>query len=237
MKIYKTIKRAVILCAILCTGIALPGCVDSSVDITDKLDELSLTTAFNEVVEKTNVNKDTVEFRKLRLHTDKNGAIDSFSFSFYAISKTGKETVPVLFNVQMNENGELEWESYGLNNNDSYYHNPPLSLNDLKVLTEIDKLGLSSIVPGDNGLVVQVDFQHGDIGYSRPQSELYCLQDGELTPLDKVVFHSDDYWITISVFENLAGKTGDTFQTGDGATSQIWFLAEDLNRAGIVEYK
>ena len=237
MKAHKILKRAVILCAILCTGIALPGCVDSSVAITDKLDELSLNSAFNEVVEKTNVNKDTVEFRKLRLHTDKNGVIDSFSFSFYAIANTGKETCPVLFDVQMNENGELEWESYKLNNNDSHYHNPPLSLNDLKVLTEIDKLGLSSITPGDNGSVVQINFQCGGMGYSRPQSELYCLHDGELTPLDKVVFHSNDYWITISVFENLAGKAGETFQTGGGATSQIWFLAEDLNKADIVEYQ
>ena len=91
MKIHKIIKSTVILCAILCTGITLPGCVGSGVDIPDKLDEISLNTAFNEVVEKTNVNKDTVEFRKLRLHTDQNGIIDSFSFSFYAISNTGKE--------------------------------------------------------------------------------------------------------------------------------------------------
>jgi hypothetical protein len=237
MKSHKIIKRAVILCAILCTGITLPGCVDSSVAIPNKLNELSLTAAFNEVVEKTNVYEDAVEFKTLRLHTNGSGVIDSFSFSFYAISKTGKETVPVLFAVQMNENGELEWESYGLNNNDSYYHNPTLSLKDLKVLTEIDKLGLSSIAPGDNGSVVQIDLQQGDIGYSRPQSGLYCLQDGKLTPLDKVVFHSNDYWITISVFENLAGKAGETFQTGDGETSQIWFLAEDLNKAEIVEYK
>jgi hypothetical protein len=229
MKVHKIIKRAVILCAILCTGIALPGCIDSSVAITNKLDELSLTAAFNEVVEKTNVYEDTVGFRKLRLHTDKSGLIDSLSFSFYAVSKTSKETLPVLFDVQMNSKGELEWDSL---ENDSSYNTYPGLQNGSRILEEIDKLGLSSIVPGDNGLVVQIDLQQGDMGYSRPQSELYCLQDGKLIPLDKVVFHSNDYWTTISVFENLAGKTGETFQTGDGETSQIWFLAEDLNKAG-----
>lgn len=234
MKTHKIIKRAVILSLILCISIVLSGCVDSSLAITNKLDELSLTTAFNEVVKKTNVYEDTVEFQSLRLHTDKSGLIDSFSFSFYAISKTSKETVPVLFNVQMNSKGELEWASL---ENDSSYNAYSYLQNGSGILEQIDKLGLSSIVPGDNGSVVQIDLQQGRIGYSRPQSELYCLNDGELTPVNKVVFHSNDYWITISVFENLAGKAGETFQTGDGETSQIWFLAEDLNKADIVEYQ
>jgi len=240
-KSFLSMTIAITLCLIAILMIAvLPGCAKEKPVIAQELNELSLVQMWNMVAEATGIQKDSAELESLMLHTDEDGKALSLSFIFHGRNQKGN---PQVYFVGKNSRGELDWHAYESKS-------VPITRHPLKVFTEIDSLGLSSLKPGDAGLSLQVDFMSGDVGYSYEYSDIFYLEDGILKPLDKIIFHSRTPWCTIGVFQL---SPPDTIVTEDGRTvvqaatvagpvppgertSQIWFLTEDINKAETVEY-
>jgi hypothetical protein len=233
---------AAVLCLLAVLAIILlPGCTKEKLVIPQKLDELSLVQMWETAADATGVQDDSAELESLRFHVDENRNIDSLSFVFHGITKNKKTEV---YFVSKYTNGETNWHS-----NESKTTN--VTWHPLKVFTEIDKLGMSSLEIGKNGLIFQVDFQSGDIGYNYDHSDIFKLEDGTLRQLDEIVFHSQYPWCTISVYklspnEPVINEDGQTIAqattTAAGPvppgerTSQIWILGEDINKAETVKY-
>jgi beta propeller repeat protein len=233
---------AAVLCLLAVLAIILlPGCTKEKLVIPQKLDELSLVQMWETAADATGVQDDSAELESLRFHVDENRNIDSLSFVFHGITKNKKTEV---YFVSKYTNGETNWHSYESETMNVTRH-------PLEIFKEIDKVRLSSLEIGKNGLIFQVDFQSGDIGYSYDHSDIFKLEDGTLKQLDELVFHSQYPWCTISAYkltpnEPVINEDGQTIAqattTAAGPvspgerTSQIWFLSDDINKAEKVKY-
>ncbi len=243
MKRSLLLRTTIICVAFILVVTVLSGCTKEKVSIPRELDQLSLVGMWETVSETIDVQKGGEELESLRLHANGDRQVDSLSFIFHGFNQKGR---PEVYFVSMNSRGEMDWYSY-----ESDSVNP--TLHPLKVFGEIDKLGLASLEPGDTGLSINVGFQSGDVGYRNQYGNIYHLEDGNLQPLDEIVFHSRYPWCTISVFKL---SPNETVITEDGQTnaqastvvrvngmvppeertSQIWFLSEDINKAETVSY-
>jgi hypothetical protein len=213
------------------SGLLLSG-YGNSIDLpTIKLDELSLDDIFQEIIAEAEIQEDTIELVSLKLHTDETLTLDSLSMSFYAVTGTPEHPRSMFFrSVEMNEHGTLHWE-YSENTFDAGGY--PLLRYNPDTLAEIEQAVLASLEPGENGLSVQICPQSGSIGYHRPTLELYALEDGQSVPLESVVFHGNQSWLEISVYQ-LAEGTSETAQQGEAGTTRMWFMADDLYQAEVV---
>jgi hypothetical protein len=204
------------------------------------LDELSLVKMWEAVSIAIGVQNGSQELESFRLYTNRDDKIDSLSFVFHGNNAGGR---PEVYFVSKNSRGEIGWYS-----NESKFVSP--TLKPTRVFTEIDSLGLSSLELGDAGLLMQVDFKSGDVGYNNKYGNIYRIEGGKLRQLKEIVFHSRYPWCTISVYKLFPNETvitddgQTTAQTTtvripvppEERTSQTWFLSEDINKAETVEY-
>jgi len=233
-------KGMIRMCVIAVLALALlPGCTKEKVKLPQSLDDFSLTGMWEAVAEVTGNQQDSARLESLHLHADREGNIDSLSMIFHGNDSKGNRKV---YFVSMGTNGEINWYSYD-SRSDTVTGHPA------EIFAEIDNLGLDSLEPGESGLLMQVSFQSGDLGYTYEYADIYHLEGGNLRQLDEVIFHSRVPWCTIYVARLF--PTGTTV-TVDGQTvvqatvtgpvppgertSQIWFLSDDLNRAETVKY-
>ncbi len=218
---------------IVLTIIFLPGCAREKITIPQNLDELSLSSMWKNTAEATGVQEGSEELESLYLHADKEGNVNSLSFVFHGSDSKGRTKA---YFVSRYTNGETNWHSY-----DS--QSVTVTRHPAEIFSEIDKLGLSSLEPGEDGLLVQVDFTFGDVGYNYDYLDIYQLEDGNLRPLEEIIFHSQYPWATVSVYKLFSsGQDGQSYSTTAGPvphgerTSQVWILGEDVNKAEIVKY-
>jgi hypothetical protein len=216
----------------------LAGCAEA-VKVPKTLEDLSLVQMWYRVSEATNIRDKTANLDDFTLRADGEGTIESLYFTFHSVDGSGKRKG---YSVGMNANNRLDWNSYDLKPLWSTRH-------PTKIFWGIDEVDLSSVKSGDGGMVLRVDFQSGDVGYSHGYTNIYHLKDGDLIPLEKVVFHSDIPWATIEIYElstideaennttKVTSSTSDDNLAPAGQkTAQIWFLTEDLANADTVEY-
>lgn len=215
----------------------LSGCSYSEILIPKTFSELSLVDLWNRLSEATGVQKDSEELESLHLHVDADGVLDTLSLRFYGTNNKGRSTIYI---AEMNAKGLIDWHSY---------ETEPVLMtrHPMKVFFEIDRLGLSSLQLGEDGLSLYVDFQSGDVGYDYMHVDIYQLDEGNLRPLNKIIFHSATPWCTISIFElnpsdiEVGLMTSSYLTPPDSGlpkerTSQVWFLSEDLNKASVLEF-
>jgi hypothetical protein len=242
----KTVKLIGLVLIIALT--IMPGCSGTKITTTrelpQNLDELSLTEMWSAVAEVAGIQESSAELGSFNLRTDENSGIDSLYFNFRGWNKEG---VPCIYFAEMGREGKIDIRENESKNSES------LSAHPMTVFTEIDKLGLASLETGKAGLFMQISFQGGDVGYKHAYTNIYQLKDGELLPLKQVIFHTNVYWCTISVFQNAKNEGNGAERTAtvrvdpeataddivvplEDRTSQIWFLSEDTKRAEVVEY-
>lgn len=247
MKVLIKSRALIISCLITVFAVAvLPGCSGTKIAVTrelpQELDKLSLTEMWNVVAETADLQEQGAELGYLYLRADADGNVDSLYLNFAGWNEKGR---PCIYFAELGRKGKIDIREYETNSVSAAKH-------PLKVFEEIDKLGLASLEPGERGLVLQINFQSGDVGYSYNYLNLYQLEGGELLPLNEIVFHSNYPWCTISVFK--LGPVDSDMVTDNGSvisstvttapgpitpgerTSQMWFLSEDINKAEIVEY-
>jgi hypothetical protein len=204
----------------------------TTVDIPRQLDQFSMADMWAKVAQATDLQKETAGLGSLHLTIDETGVIKSLYFDFNGRSKNGRTC---LYFASLNYKNKIVILKY---ETDSVR----LSKNPQSVFSEIDKVGLASIERGDEGLTVHIDFQWGDIGFNHDYLDAYQLQDGNLLPLEELIFHTGDPICVISLFKNYVteGTTSITVLAGPvppgERTSQIWFLSEDINKAEMIKY-
>ncbi len=242
----KKLGTIAILCLVALIAI-ITGCSDTNITTTGELpqslDELSLTKMWNEVAEAADIQEPTAELGSFNLRTDEDGGIDSLYFDFRGRNEEGR---PCIYFAEMGREGKID-----IRGNES--NSVSLSAHPMAVFTEIDKLGLASLERGEAGLFMQISFQGGDVGYRHAYTDIYQLKGGELLPLKQVIFHTDVFWCTITIFQNAKHEGNEAEMTATVTvnpeattddivvplaerTSQIWFLSGDINRVEVVEY-
>ncbi len=242
----KTLKLMGLCLVLIITASLMPSCSDTKITTTGELpqnlDELSLAEMWGAVVEVADIQEPTAELGSFNLRADENGGIDSLYFDFRGRNKEGR---PCIYFAEMGGEGKIDIRENESKNSVS------LSAHPMVVFAEIDKLGLASLETGEAGLFMRISYQGGDVGYRHTYTDIYQLEDGELLPLKQVIFHTDIYWCTITIFQNVKQEgtertatvrvnpeatAGDIVVPLEERTSQIWFLSDDINRAETVEY-
>jgi hypothetical protein len=98
------------------------------------------------------------------------------------------------------------------------------TINPQGIFVEIDNTGIiGESSPSASTFYLRIDFVGGDVGYRDDYADVYQLEDGKLSGIERITFHTSKMWCVISFLI-------------DG-NSQIWLLSEDVNRADIVDYK
>jgi hypothetical protein len=220
----------------------ITGCdrarITTSGEIPRELDKFSLTDMWNAVAQVTDLQADDARLGDFTLRADADGNVESVYFNFSGWNKEGRSSI---YFADMGSDDKIDIRAYETDSQ------PPMNAHPSDIFSEIDKIGLASLERGDAGLTMQIDFMSGDIGYSYDSADIYHLQDSGLTPLKKIVFHSQYPWCTVSVFKMypVAGSDGaaaSSIQTASGPvppgerTSQIWFIGDEVNRAETLEY-
>ncbi|MDD4986034.1 MAG: hypothetical protein PHQ43_09635, partial [Dehalococcoidales bacterium] len=235
----KKMVKLIGLCLILIiTAALMPGCSGTEIKTTGELpqslDGLSLTEMWSAAAEVTDIQESTAELGSFNLRADEDGGIDSLYFDFRGRNKEGS---PYIYFAEMGSGGKIDIRENESKNSVS------LSAHPMTVFAEIDKAGLASLEPGEAGLFMRISYQGGDVGYRHAYTDIYQLEDGQLLPLKQVIFHTDVYWCTITIFKNVKHEDTESTTTVtvnpeamEERTSQIWFLSEDISRADTVEY-
>ncbi len=204
----------------------------TTVDIPRQLDQFSMADMWTKVAQATDLQKETAGLGSLHLTIDKIGVIKSLYFDFNGRNKNGRTC---LYFASLNYKNKIDILKYETGS-------VQLSKNPQSVFSEIDKVGLASIKRGDEGLTVHIDFQWGDIGFNHDYLDAFQLQDGNLLPLEELIFHTGDPICVINIYINYISEETAAIAVSAGPvppgerTFQIWFLSEDINKADIVEY-
>ncbi len=246
-KVKKSFLKKVVSITLCLTSMlalfVLPGCTKEKPIIPQTLNELSLTDMWSEVAEAADIQEPTAELETLYLRADENGSLESLYFQFRGRNMAG---IPCIYFAEMGRGGRIDIRELESNS-------VSLSAHPMAAFTEVDKIGLASLEPWAAGLSMRISYQGGDVGYRHAYTNIYHLKDGELLPLKQVIFHTNVYWCTISIFQDAKYETNDAGRTLkvrvnpeatsdyiviplEERTSQKWFLSEDLDRAETVEY-
>jgi hypothetical protein len=236
-KLYLSGIAAVVLCfTILLVAVFLPGCdsADKSTtgEIPRQLEKFSMADIWIEVARATDLQPESAALGSLHLTIIEDGVINSLYFDFRGWNKNSR---PCLYFASLNYKNKLDILKYEA---DSVLP----SQNPLAVFGEIDKLGLASVERGDKGLIMHIDFQWGDIGFNHNYLDAYQLQDGNLLPLEELIFHTADPICMIHVYKNYVNEDATPIAVSASLvlpgerTSQLWFLSDDIINAESVKY-
>jgi heat shock protein HslJ len=220
-------SRTIVLCiATLLIISVLPGCTKERIPIPQQLSELSLVKIWQSVEGATGVQNNAVELESFRLLTDTEGKISGITFRLQEDNRQGKS------------NGlQIEIDSQGKLNQHSYQSKIPDTRHPLEVLSELDRIQLSSVFPEAKEWWLQADFQFSGMGYGNDNLNIYHLSNGQLLPLKEVVFQQTPFCVISMIPRTDAGDTSPTTASRDERPlTQIWFLSEDINQAERVEY-
>lgn len=213
-KLTKTMATASCLVMILMTSVSL-GCSKTELTFPTSLSELSLVQMWDKVLEVTDVIDQTADLQSLSLHAGETGTLELLSFQFYGMNANGKAKI---YQLDVNQTGKSFWFSWD-SDTDILTNS---SNHPLIYFEELDKVGLGTIDPEEDGFSIWLDFQRGSLRYSHANVNTYHLKNGALTPLKEIVFSTNMYFGTIMVSKP--------------AVTQFWFVTSDIGKATTVEY-
>lgn len=183
---------------------------------------LPLSKVWADVEYLTGVENSTAVLDQLRFVTAEDGSITLFVLNFYG-ENGGRDNI---YQVEIGRRGVLTWSS-------SEISEVPAGTHPLDLLAEIEQIPFRELTGGGVELAVNVDSQSGDLLYDADRGDLYLLHDGELTPLNRVVFHSDEPWYDIDV----CSREGGSVTVPDQETAcLVFFTRRDIGSAETVEY-
>jgi hypothetical protein len=238
------IKTGIVL-AVLTSIMFFPGCDDAVTSTTPEFDpdmnELSLLELWEMVADSTDIEEPSAQMGMFDLRCDGEGNMNYLYFTFGGRNSQGKPCIHFAQFDHMNKIDILTYET------DSF----AVTRHPALVFEEIDRFGLDTLDPGSEGLKVLISFTGGDVGYSNNYLDIFHLENGKLTPLDEIIFHSEVHWCTIAIYQLVPndytiiedGQTSTKVITTAQApvppgerTSQKWFLSEDIELAETVTY-
>jgi hypothetical protein len=225
----------------------LAGCAQTQlVPLPMNVHDLSLTRVWYRFLDCSGMQERSGNLSSFALMTDKNGAVLTVHLEFTGISAKGK---PSSYFADVNCKGDFHYQEYDLKNSVTQTYSP------LVVLSEIDKLGLSSISLGPEGFYGFMDFSGGGrSAFTVDRYDIFELQNGRLLPLKELTFNTNTLVGKITISTNISsGSTSatatafapptetNTIHTSkpvpaEARTMQIWFISQDMNKAETVEY-
>ncbi len=194
--------------------------------------EVSFVQLWQMITEAIDVQEETAELGRFTIAVDENSEIMSIYLTFQARNTAGR---PHVYITSIGGNGELHWSSYETDTVSATNY-PSI------MFAELDKVDISAVQPDSNSFYLQVYFISGSIKYNSYYTDIYHLLDGELLPLEDVMFSSNTPWAVIWLTKpwsrNYSGtvETTSSEKTSVDKTSQLWFLSRDLNRAESVKH-
>lgn len=196
-----------------------PGCGDAVITTTSEFDpnmnELSLLELWDMIANSTDIQEQTAEMGTFHMDCNDNCSMDHLYFTFGGRNSEGR---PCIYFADFNHESKIDIRSYEV---DSF----PVKRHPALVFEEIDKLGLDSLNPSDEGMTIHISFMSGDVGYGNDYLNIFHLENGALMPLDEIIYHSQVPWCTISVYHLVPNDRTET-----------WFLSEDISLAETVIY-
>ena len=201
----------------------LAGCTPSGGGgtVPTNLREFSFTDMWNKVVNATGVNDETAHLFDFTLHIGKNGSVDALYFNFCTDDGIGK-----LYNVNIDTTGGIRTQTYtgGVDALSQKTMSPRYFFDAL------DKADLSEMFDANTTTYILARSYSGDIGYgSNEYADLCLLDEGRLTPLKEVIFHSNIPWVPIEIYNMTDTVAG-------ASIGETWFLPQDLVKATVIVY-
>lgn len=217
----------------------LPACgpAETEPQLATDLNEMSLTEMWTTVVEQSSIQGETAIVESLQLSASAGAALERAHLVVHALDEEGHNQA--LF-VDVDSGGDLTWRQQQVSRGDYALH--PSTL-----LSALDRAALEEMAAEQGGLTVLADTIAGDVSYRQEHADVYLLEDGELRPLQEIVFHSESPWTTITVCapapedgrevrETEGGAVVTrTVQTGEGNQCKIWFLEQTAAGAAVLE--
>jgi len=176
--------------------------------IQTDLKKVKLSTLWIAVTNSTDVQNSTANLEWLYLKAF-DGKIQILHLEFTGKNTQGRSRI---YYVNVNPLGFVTIYSKSIENVQHTTH-------PMHIFSELDKFGLENI--GSN-YTLDIDFEQGDLGFDSAYGELYLLKDGELIPLEKVIFHVNTPICRILVCRE---------------TCEAWFVQNDLLKAEKVVLK
>ncbi|GAB7016257.1 hypothetical protein [Methanogenium cariaci] len=197
---------------------------------------LPLSNLWSIVTDQTGVDNSTAILSQISIITAPDGVIESLIFDFYG----DEEGIHQWYHVGVNPKGAITWRSSKIDGV------PPKGTHPLSLFTEIERIPYREWFGEKAGLAIDVDSQSGDLSYGASSySDIFVLDTGELTPLKRVEFHTDEpfYEITIcyrmeyeSVMVSGEKTVSVAVPQNDSPCSTV-FTIPDLEKAEVVEYR
>lgn len=211
-KMIKTITTIICLVVVLISSVL--GCgKKEDVVFPTALGELSLVQVWNKVLEITDVQEQTADFRLLSLTVTDDSTLDLSFFDFFGLNAKGKIKY---YQANLGPRGILVCYSEDSGNGSEISSNSPLLY-----FEELDKVDWATIGPPRH---IDMEFYNGDLHRtSANYFTMYQLEDGNLIPLKEIVFHTNTPIGVMQVYYN-------------STKTQTWFITEDIDKAATVEY-
>ncbi|MCM2464724.1 hypothetical protein [Methanoculleus oceani] len=172
------------------------------------------------VEEQTGVENTTAVLREFRLVTANDGSIESLHMDFHGDA----EGLHRWYRIAVSPVGAMTWDSLTIDT-------VPAGEHPLVLLSEIERIPYLELIGENRGLIVEVDAQYGDLAYDAGYRPLFALNQGEVVPLERVVFSTNDPWYDIAVFN----RTEDSVR--GGVHYCTLFTRSDLDRTETVDYR
>ena len=189
---------------------------------------ISLSKLWGIVTDEADFDNSTAILSQFRIMTDTDGVLESLILDFHA----DEGGVHQVYHVEVNPAGTISWYSSTMNNA------PPRGTHPLNLLTEIEQIPYRELIRENTGIVMQVDPEWGDLDYDARYVSLFALDNGVLTPLNKVGFHTDEPFYDISICHRMDNEpfTPSGNMSSKDSPCIILFTVSGLEKACVVEY-
>jgi hypothetical protein len=211
---------AVGLAMIVMMGL-VSACSESSdaVHVDASIKEASLAEVWGAVVEKARIRDKTANLSELTFEVAEDETVHLLHYMFYARDADGKAG---MYSVNSEYDGDVTYYCYPTDGAGVFTTDP------LGVFEELDKVPVTTMLSGEASAHVLMYFESGAYRYSGSTSiSLYHLQDGELVPLEEVMFRTNVPWGVLHVSR---------WWPGTPASTELWFLTSELGKAESVKY-
>ncbi|MDY6833377.1 MAG: hypothetical protein SVY53_01065 [Chloroflexota bacterium] len=234
MKSLVILALPIIFVALLVSGCGLSTAL---VPLSTNVSELSLVEVWDEVLGVTDMQNSSARLEHLIIHTDRDGMIENFSLSFYAMDSYGQARLCV---AERQYRGDLRCSTTNIES----LPQGIFTLQPHLLFQELDNLDLVDLEPGDGGLHIKIDSLAGSVGYDVDYTNVFVIENGELRPIRNIVFRSAEPWTEIWISQSSLSQEGDesVVETAPGPVppeerqSQIWFSSYDMHKADVIEY-
>ncbi len=178
---------------------------------------LPLETVWNATVAASGVDNRTAVLDQCWINLDEGGSLDSILLEFFGVAEGTERFCSARYHT---EQAKISVRQSNTTINAASASGP----HPLAVLTAIEDLPFREITFGEEGLVVIVESQSGNLGYTAEYSDIFLLENGTLEPLGDVAFSTDRPWYTILV----SRRTAPDLVTTEGDTRVVVYRASTV---------